>query len=62
MMFSSPKPMGHFSVSQVKMATMSLAAAQMELSRLKRAPVSAEAYLDVLNRFVEVSAKYRQKN
>lgn len=54
--------MGHFSVSQVKMATMSLAAAQMELSRLKRAPVSAEAYLDVLNRFVEVSAKYRQKN
>ncbi|EAL23310.1 hypothetical protein CNBA4260 [Cryptococcus deneoformans B-3501A] len=31
------------------MATMSLATARMELSKLKRVPVSAEAYLDVLN-------------
>lgn len=44
------------------MATMSLATARMELSKLKRVPVSAEAYLDVLNRFVEVSVKYKQKN
>ncbi|OWZ36382.1 hypothetical protein C347_00550 [Cryptococcus neoformans AD2-60a] len=39
------------------MATMSLAAAQMELSRLKRAPVSAEAYLDVLNRAIGSSTR-----
>nr|KIR86739.1 hypothetical protein I308_03061 [Cryptococcus tetragattii IND107] len=35
------------------MATMSLISVQMELSRLKRAPMSAEAYLDVLNRLLE---------
>lgn len=44
------------------MATMSLISVQMELSRLKRAPMSAEAYLDVLNRSVEISAKYEKKN
>ncbi|KIR25472.1 hypothetical protein I309_05636 [Cryptococcus deuterogattii LA55] len=34
------------------MANMSLMSVQMELSRLKRAPVSTEAYLDVLNRLL----------
>ncbi|WVN88502.1 uncharacterized protein L203_103713 [Cryptococcus depauperatus CBS 7841] len=53
MMFSSPRPMGHFSAPQMKMASMQLAQVQMELSRLKRTPVAAEVYLDCLNRLLE---------
>ncbi|WVQ82854.1 hypothetical protein IAT38_004989 [Cryptococcus sp. DSM 104549] len=53
MMFSSPMPMGHFSGPQVKMASMTLATVQMELERLKRTTVAAEAYLDCLNRLLE---------
>ncbi|WVR03144.1 hypothetical protein IAU60_000134 [Kwoniella sp. DSM 27419] len=53
MLFSSPHPMGHFATSQVKMASMALASVQMELERQKVMAISAETYLDVLNRLLE---------
>ncbi|WRT63267.1 uncharacterized protein IL334_000170 [Kwoniella shivajii] len=53
MMFSSSRPMGHFSGPQVKMASMTLATIQMQLERQKMMPVSAETYLDILNRLLE---------
>ncbi|ORY27325.1 hypothetical protein BCR39DRAFT_483598 [Naematelia encephala] len=54
MMFSSARPLGHFSAAQSKMATMSLGIVRGELERYKHAPcVSAELYLDCLNRLLE---------
>ncbi|WVW81326.1 hypothetical protein I302_103317 [Kwoniella bestiolae CBS 10118] len=53
MMFSSSRPMGHYSSPQMKMASMNLANVQMNLERQKRMPVNAEAYLDILNRLLE---------
>ncbi|KAK8844714.1 hypothetical protein IAR55_006564 [Kwoniella newhampshirensis] len=54
MMFTSARPMGHFSSPQVKMAGSSLSSVQMDLERVKRMPlIGAEMYLDVLNRLLE---------
>ncbi len=51
MMFASAKPMGHFGGAHLKMATMTLAAVQMELERMKMMPgVMTEPYLDALNK------------
>ena len=51
MMFASPRPMGHFSSSQMKMAAITLSSVQMELERHKHVRgVMTEAYLDCLNR------------
>lgn len=53
MMFASARPMGHFAAPQVKMATMTLQAVQMELERHKVSPmIMVEGYLDCLNRWV----------
>lgn len=51
MMFTSARPMGHFAAHQMKAASMTLGAVQMELERHKMMPmVMTEGYLECLNK------------